>query len=138
KAVVGRPVGSRVRRFRLDMMISSEDCASLTRPTLHRERLRSVEQRQVTYMVRTKAPLCQALSDCRSRRGRLVVATLPRRDRPIDRSEEHTSELQSRFDLVCRLLLEKKNPGRDTARAQGEHTVPSGRATEAAALAHDQ
>src|SRR5437868_12357729 len=25
------------------------------------------------------------------------------------RSEEHTSELQSRFDLVCRLLLEKKH-----------------------------
>src|SRR5437868_10553873 len=25
------------------------------------------------------------------------------------RPEEHTSELQSRFDLVCRLLLEKKN-----------------------------
>src|SRR5947209_16565890 len=30
------------------------------------------------------------------------------------RSEEHTSELQSRQYLVCRLLLEKKNP-RDTA-----------------------
>src|SRR5207249_12333185 len=28
---------------------------------------------------------------------------------PESRSEEHTSELQSRFDLVCRLLLEKKN-----------------------------
>src|SRR5438067_9215998 len=27
----------------------------------------------------------------------------------IERSEEHTSELQSRFDLVCRLLLEKNN-----------------------------
>src|SRR5699024_11648676 len=27
----------------------------------------------------------------------------------VGRSEEHTSELQSRFDLVCRLLLEKKN-----------------------------
>src|SRR6266496_1371086 len=27
----------------------------------------------------------------------------------VDRSEEHTSELQSRRDLVCRLLLEKKN-----------------------------
>src|SRR5437867_10604080 len=26
-----------------------------------------------------------------------------------DRSEEHTSELQSPYDLVCRLLLEKKN-----------------------------
>src|SRR5687768_18351256 len=28
---------------------------------------------------------------------------------PILRSEEHTSELQSRLHLVCRLLLEKKN-----------------------------
>src|SRR2546422_7062018 len=27
----------------------------------------------------------------------------------MDRSEEHTSELQSRLHLVCRLLLEKKN-----------------------------
>src|SRR5438874_9089687 len=27
----------------------------------------------------------------------------------VNRSEEHTSELQSRRDLVCRLLLEKKN-----------------------------
>src|SRR5437868_11428611 len=27
--------------------------------------------------------------------------------RQLKRSEEHTSELQSRFDLVCRLLLEK-------------------------------
>src|SRR5699024_10089775 len=34
----------------------------------------------------------------------------PRRTCPArTRSEEHTSELQSRFDLVCRLLLEKKN-----------------------------
>src|SRR5699024_11790580 len=29
-------------------------------------------------------------------------------DQKLFRSEEHTSELQSRFDLVCRLLLEKK------------------------------
>src|SRR5438309_3328500 len=29
-------------------------------------------------------------------------------DREIVRSEEHTSELQSQFHLVCRLLLEKK------------------------------
>src|SRR5699024_11549227 len=28
--------------------------------------------------------------------------------RLLSRSEEHTSELQSRFDIVCRLLLEKK------------------------------
>src|SRR5437868_9507455 len=30
------------------------------------------------------------------------------------RSEEHTSELQSRFDLVCRLLLEKKKKKKTT------------------------
>src|SRR2546430_10974254 len=37
---------------------------------------------------------------------------------PIDRSEEHTSELQSQSNLVCRLLLEKKkiyNTGPRTA-----------------------
>src|SRR5437868_11885162 len=33
------------------------------------------------------------------------------------RSEEHTSELQSRFDLVCRLLLEKKKIKKKTTRA---------------------
>src|SRR6266536_5249522 len=32
----------------------------------------------------------------------------------IVRSEEHTSELQSRVDLVCRLLLEKKKKDRTT------------------------
>src|SRR5699024_11944374 len=32
------------------------------------------------------------------------------------RSEEHTSELQSRFDLVCRLLLEKKHTVKHTYR----------------------
>src|SRR5205809_4052203 len=31
------------------------------------------------------------------------------RARAVQRSEEHTSELQSRLHLVCRLLLEKKN-----------------------------
>src|SRR5438094_7293362 len=30
------------------------------------------------------------------------------RDAAVARSEEHTSELQSPYDLVCRLLLEKK------------------------------
>src|SRR5207249_6282682 len=36
-------------------------------------------------------------------------AAPPRPATAGSRSEEHTSELQSRFDLVCRLLLEKKN-----------------------------
>src|SRR5438067_9070769 len=42
--------------------------------------------------------------------GRRVFAreSLPLTAKSSRRSEEHTSELQSRFDLVCRLLLEKK------------------------------
>src|SRR5207249_5359562 len=36
------------------------------------------------------------------------------------RSEEHTSELQSRFDLVCRLLLEKKKKKRKRHREKTE------------------
>src|SRR5438445_7377160 len=39
-------------------------------------------------------------------------ALLLRHSRPEMRSEEHTSELQSRQYLVCRLLLEKKNRSR--------------------------
>src|SRR5207248_8619880 len=35
---------------------------------------------------------------------------------PMDRSEEHTSELQSPYDLVCRLLLEKKKKIKTNAR----------------------
>src|SRR5437868_13020639 len=37
-----------------------------------------------------------------------VMGRLGDRIGVVPRSEEHTSELQSRFDLVCRLLLEKK------------------------------
>src|SRR5699024_12523024 len=37
------------------------------------------------------------------------------------RSEEHTSELQSRFDLVCRLLLEKKKT-KETRAEEVHHT----------------
>src|SRR5437773_3977102 len=41
-------------------------------------------------------------------RGAPVVPGAQRAAGPLARSEEHTSELQSHHDLVCRLLLEKK------------------------------
>src|SRR3712207_7057983 len=52
---------------------------------------------------------CDTLADVQDRRedGGRVTAHLHNRRRI--RSEEHTSELQSRQYLVCRLLLEKKN-----------------------------
>src|SRR3989475_9412629 len=44
------------------------------------------------------------------RRPVVIVVPPPYRAHPlfVDRSEEHTSELQSQSNLVCRLLLEKK------------------------------
>src|SRR3712207_6934684 len=52
---------------------------------------------------------CLALyhEDCHRQHGRCAV--LGCQERRVLRSEEHTSELQSRQYLVCRLLLEKKN-----------------------------
>src|SRR5437868_11493504 len=46
------------------------------------------------------------IQDKRSAIGNPSTSTIT--TRRTARSEEHTSELQSRFDLVCRLLLEKK------------------------------
>src|SRR5438874_6169368 len=49
-----------------------------------------------------------------------VRRRIDRRERPPeqDRSEEHTSELQSRRDLVCRLLLEKKKKKKKNKKTQ--------------------
>src|SRR5437588_7937904 len=41
-----------------------------------------------------------------------ITRTARPSSRSVIRSEEHTSELQSHSDLVCRLLLEKKNKNR--------------------------
>src|SRR5438034_8527099 len=52
--------------------------------------------------------------------SRLMKAEKATAPRPTsERSEEHTSELQSHSDLVCRLLLEKK---KKTATATGERS----------------
>src|SRR5207248_4347771 len=50
-----------------------------------------------------------------ARAGVETVGALAEMD---DRSEEHTSELQSPYDLVCRLLLEKKKAGNGRRRAK--------------------
>src|SRR5699024_491713 len=52
---------------------------------------------------------CMKFSDSEDQRFALLVDPDYQDSEPNKhRSEEHTSELQSRFDLVCRLLLEKK------------------------------
>src|SRR2546430_9204743 len=49
---------------------------------------------------------CDGWPEAAARRGRQISPGIYPHDR---RSEEHTSELQSQSNLVCRLLLEKKN-----------------------------
>src|SRR5690349_24184460 len=57
---------------------------------------------------RARAPCWRATGKCHRRR-------------PKRRSEEHTSELQSRRDLVCRLLLEKKKKSKTKKKLAVSH-----------------
>src|SRR5438309_9147946 len=66
--------------------------------------LHSFPTRRSSDLCRVDSPRLQARQ--RAGRGRRARAG----DRLRARSEEHTSELQSQFHLVCRLLLEKKKP----------------------------
>src|SRR5206468_12157926 len=62
----------------------------------------------------SREPTCSTVSSGRrSQRARTWSSTLPPAS-THGRSEEHTSELQSRSDLVCRLLLEKKKKKKNT------------------------
>src|SRR3989442_7659767 len=60
-----------------------------------------------TTLFRSRA-LCELRSVCK-------LSHLSCSHEPHARSEEHTSELQSRPHLVCRLLLEKKKKSRSSA-----------------------
>src|SRR5699024_11825197 len=72
---------------------------------------------------RTSCPETPAVSSATGRRRWRPPRTTSTTNAPLvcamrsplcrRRSEEHTSELQSRFDLVCRLLLEKKSISND-------------------------
>src|SRR5437588_3348736 len=59
---------------------------------------RSISRRIITRNIKTRRN--------QARSSRIITR---RGDGTTARSEEHTSELQSHSDLVCRLLLEKKN-----------------------------
>src|SRR5689334_23642202 len=70
--------------------------------TLFRSPTKSVVVRAtlplLSYLIATDPPATKTFPD--------TSTAIPL---PMPRSEEHTSELQSQFHLVCRLLLEKKN-----------------------------
>src|SRR3712207_7967022 len=77
---------------------------------------RSVADDEVEPAVVVQVGVGRAVREARALhlpRSRLVgegqIARVPKDEVRFVRSEEHTSELQSRQYLVCRLLLEKKN-----------------------------
>src|SRR5207249_12261614 len=92
-----------------------------------------------TLSLHDALPICNArlLPRTSLAKKRLLRATIRRRGSPgraagfpgtrqrlpasAARSEEHTSELQSRFDLVCRLLLEKKKTNNANEHALHKH-----------------
>src|SRR5699024_11790897 len=68
----------------------------------HREHMQRLHDSAKIYRFPVSQSIDELMEACRDviRKNNLTSAYI--------RSEEHTSELQSRFDLVCRLLLEKK------------------------------
>src|SRR2546422_4022217 len=55
-----------------------------------------------------RGPLAEKLLDALATPGKILRNNWKSEAPTVGRSEEHTSELQSRLHLVCRLLLEKK------------------------------
>src|SRR5690606_41865109 len=76
---------------------------SACRPSPPTARSRTPQHRATRQIARRRPP---APAGCRPRRS--PASTFRCATQQRSRSEEHTSELQSRENLVCRLLLEKK------------------------------
>src|SRR3712207_7153797 len=83
--------------------------------SLHSDPARHVHRR------RARRPRCGGGRVRLDRRAVLGQRALP--EKPPVRSEEHTSELQSRQYLVCRLLLEKKKKKHTTLNYTNIHII---------------
>src|SRR5207249_11064667 len=79
--------------------------------------MRQLHERRIACRssANTAASSCGFTLPCAESRASMTNAIASTSFPVSPRSEEHTSELQSRFDLVCRLLLEKKKKNIDKA-----------------------
>src|SRR2546421_9557061 len=91
---MGTPRGNTSLRTH-DSVVRRSGSSPLDTLTTSVPRLRAAPTRPITSRT-----TCDGADD--------TTTSAPRTVSPRSRSEEHTSELQSRSDLVCRLLLEKK------------------------------
>src|SRR5438477_9166499 len=70
-----------------------------------------------------KDPVCGEIANCAAPRSPPGAPNSEIGRRHHDRSEEHTSELQSHVNLVCRLLLEKKKKKKKNKKTKKEHKM---------------
>src|SRR5437667_4415341 len=78
-----------------------------------------------TTLFRSETDFFRSLLE-QSNEGRLLPK-VPTARSAAGRSEEHTSELQSHHDLVCRLLLEKKNCRATHSRRWSQSVMENGK-----------
>src|SRR5204862_4657675 len=104
---------TRYRHRHADLLYNTPSVSSFTRP-VRTSHSHSFPTRRSSDLGRRRAKPAERAGEGRERphqaserAGSCHGASLSRANRRL-RSEEHTSELQSRRDLVCRLLLEKK------------------------------
>src|SRR2546430_9880370 len=74
---------------------------------------RSIDARATSHLIAKYVYLIRSSGPCGNPRVsyRAAYAIADAVNAAVERSEEHTSELQSQSNLVCRLLLEKKKTG---------------------------
>src|SRR5204863_9433449 len=88
--------------------LSLHDALPISTRAARRQSLRPARQARRLEARGSEQRVRAARDQPRPSAERRELDAAPRCRRPLQRSEEHTSELQSRRDLVCRLLLEKK------------------------------
>src|SRR5690606_26577667 len=110
--------GERLRGLALEQVLAGRSSEAGTEPAMElriapeagrKRRFEEVAGACVHALEKAReAELVSVLHDGALRRSLEGAREAPGRHRQLLRSEEHTSELQSRENLVCRLLLEKK------------------------------
>src|SRR5699024_11932730 len=88
---------------------TSIEMRQVAEPYIRRKAIRHLEKKRVViFAAGTGNPYFSTDTTAALRAAEVEADVILMAKNNVDRSEEHTSELQSRFDLVCRLLLEKK------------------------------
>src|SRR5699024_11673142 len=108
RSVVTDHIMTRLLRYRFVILTKKTTVQTKSKPAANRcpicthtsKRFENINESGELFVQKGQSTHAKLASTCRT--SAPVYTT-------INRSEEHTSELLSRFDLVCRLLLEKKN-----------------------------